>query len=88
MYHGEWHADGTGVYGFAKPPVEIFTAGDGYVLLELKVVPYLKKATERKGKYVLKGPPNCVNTPCFICEVLAMHAPRGSVPAAMYWALM
>ena len=56
MRHGIHHGDGIGVYFHASPPWSLYTVGDGWCMLELRVRPFLCRVKGKtRGKYLLKS---------------------------------
>ncbi len=80
MRYGSRHTDGTGVYMFSYFPADHFTAGDGWVLLELKCVRALTKvAGGSAGRCLLKGPEGQISR---LVEPIALYAMRSQVVPA------
>ena len=78
------HGDGVGVYAYASPPYELFSIGDQWCMLELKVHPYLTglKGGNTKGRYVMKSDQthSSIGDECTDCEVMAMRYPYDALP--------
>jgi len=56
MRHGIQHGDGIGVYFHASPPWSLYTVGDGWCMLELRVRPFLCRVKGgSRGRYLLKS---------------------------------
>ena len=87
MSNGSYHGDGAGVFCFGSPPWDHYEPNDGWCMLELKVVPYLKKLkTGTQGRYVLKcAGPAYYGTPCLDCEVKAMWHRKDSLPPFLWF---
>jgi len=86
MRYGSDHGDGIGVYAYASPPYELFSLGDQWCLLELKVRPYLTRVKGgSRGRYLLKSDQSdhSIGAPCTDCEVMAMLHMYSTLPSFM-----
>ena len=83
MRNGSTHGDGVGVYAYACQPWELFSPGDGFVFLELRMYGCLTKVQSgSKGRYVLKSDQSEAShgALCPDCEVKAMFILHESAP--------
>ena len=83
MCNGTWHGDGIGVYGYASPPYELLSPGDGYVILELKTHMALTRVKGgSKGRYLAKALQvgESIGTPCTDTQVMAVLHLYDSLP--------
>ena len=77
MRYGTWHGDGVGVYFYAEPEFELFRPGDGWVMLELLVIPFIRRTGGRtKGKYLQPAPHGTADCGS-LCRVIAPIAMIG-----------
>ena len=86
MRNGSPHGDGIGVYVYASPPFDLFTEGDQWCMLELKVRPCLTRVQGgSRGRYVLKSDQSTgsVGAPCPDCQVMAVLHMYKSLPNFM-----
>ena len=76
MRYSAVHGEGVGVYLYAEPPFALFEPADGWVMLELLVVPYLRRCKGTPGKYLLPAPNG--EEDCFsLCPLIAVAAMLG-----------
>ena len=84
MRYGRGHyADGVGVYADASEPWGLFSPGDGYALLELRMHGNITKVKQGpNGRYVLKSDqtPASIGADCADCEVIAVLVLEESAP--------
>lgn len=86
MRYGCMHGDGIGVYCWASRPYELFSEGDGWVMLELRCHGSLTRVKGRtRGKYVIKSDQTSQSegAHCTDCEVVAMLHLYESLPEFM-----
>ena len=84
LRHGMQHGDGCGVYCYAYWPESLFTAGDGYALLEVESLPYLTRVKHGAGgRYVIKRSPyEGIWSPCHNVTVVALWFLKSVIPQA------
>ena len=86
MCYGCMHGDGIGVYCYASRPYELYTEGDGWVMLELRCHGSLTRVKGgSRGRYVIKSEQTSQSegAPCTDCEVVAMLHLYKSLPEFM-----
>ena len=87
MRYGDMHGDGIGVYCHASRPYELFSEGDGWVMLELRCHSRLTRVKGRgsRGRYVIKSDQTSQSkgAHCTDCEVVAMLHLYESLPEFM-----
>ena len=75
MHNGCTHGDGIGVYCYAIMPFELFSEGDGWVMLELRCHDRLTRVKGgSRGRYLIKSDQTSQSQGvlCTDCEVVAM----------------
>jgi len=86
MRYGCMHGDGIGVYCHASRPYELFSGGDGWVMLELRCHGNLTRVKGgSRGRYVIKSDQTSESegAHCTDCEVVAMLHLYESLPNFM-----
>ena len=86
MRYGCRHGDGIGVYSHASRPYELFTEGDGWVMLELLCRGSLTRVKGKtRGRYVIRSDQTSQSegAHCTDCEVVAMLHLFESLPEFM-----